>query len=115
MINDITRGLIIKKQWLELILSGRKVWEMRSTKTKVRGTIALIEQGSGLIVGQVELVDSPGDLTLPYVLNNHEKHLVDNHELLNKWRYPWILDKAIRYDKPIPYNHPQGAVVWVRL
>lgn len=112
---SITHGLIIKKQWLDLILSRRKVWEMRSTQTKVRGTIALIEQGTGLIVGQVELVDSPGDLTPSYVLNNHEKHLVDNHKLLNKWRYPWILDKAIRYDKPIPYNHPQGAVVWVRL
>lgn len=112
---NITRGLIIKKQWLDLILSGRKTWEMRSTKTKVHGTIALIEQGSGLIVGRVELVDSPSDLTPSYVLNNHKKHLVGNQALLNKWRYPWVLDKAIRYDKPTPYKHPRGAVVRVKL
>ncbi|MGL1404420.1 ASCH domain-containing protein [Vibrio parahaemolyticus] len=55
---EVTRALIIRKPWIHLILAGLKTWEMRSTKTKIRGTIALIEQGTGLIVGLANLTDS---------------------------------------------------------
>lgn len=27
----------------------------------------------------------------------------------------WVLDNAKRYDTPIPYVHPKGAVIWVNL
>ncbi|GAF99913.1 unnamed protein product, partial [marine sediment metagenome] len=29
--------------------------------------------------------------------------------------YAWVLEKAKRYDEPIPYTHPLGAVIWVKL
>lgn len=35
--------------------------------------------------------------------------------IVRKWRYPWVLANARRYDTPIPYNHPKGAVTWVKL
>lgn len=50
------RALIIKKKWLDKILDEGKVWEMRATKTKVRGKIGLIESGSGMIVGEAYLM-----------------------------------------------------------
>ena len=53
----MNRGLIIKQPWIELILSGKKTWEMRSRPTHIRGKIGLIEQGTGLIVGEVEIID----------------------------------------------------------
>lgn len=112
------KGLIIKKQYLDLILSGEKTWEMRSTQTKIRGRIALIESGSGMIMGEVDLVDSfepsagscDRQLTRKqHCLERHERHLMD------KWKYAWVLKGAVRYAEPKPYQHPQGAVIWVNL
>lgn len=40
------RGLIIRKPWIDYILDGTKVWELRSTRTKIRGEIGLIEAGT---------------------------------------------------------------------
>lgn len=34
---------------------------------------------------------------------------------MDKWCWAWVLENAIRYDTPIPYEHPQGAVIWVSL
>ena len=108
------KGLIIKKDWLQKIFFENKTWEMRSRVTKIRGTIQLIESGSGLIVGECNLVDSfkvqHNDLH-KFI----EKHKVGNIELLNKWNCAWVLENVIKYQEPIPYKHPKGAVVWVNL
>lgn len=110
----ITKGLIIKKYWLDKIFDEGKIWEMRTSKTKISGRIGLIESGSGLIVGEVDLLgclDSPIPANDRYLRN----HKVEDIELLKKWKYAWILSNAKRYDKPIPYKHPKGAVIWVNL
>jgi hypothetical protein len=39
----VAKGLIIRKEWLDKILNNGKHWEMRSTHTKQRGIIKLIE------------------------------------------------------------------------
>lgn len=108
------KGLIIQKIWLDKIFDEGKTWEMRSTKTNVKGKIGLIEAGSGLIVGEANLL---GCSHMPTKPNDKffDKHKVEDVELLKKWKYPWILADAKRYDKPIPYNHPRGAVIWVKL
>jgi hypothetical protein len=111
------RALIVRKEWLDKILDGVKVWEMRSTPTKIRGRIGLIEAGTGLIVGECELVDSlialrPHETDCDMHFNRHQ---VDDSALLEKWCHPWVLESAKRYDKPIPYDHPKGAVIWVKL
>lgn len=108
------KGLIIRKIWLDKILDEGKVWEMRSIKTKITGKIGLIEAGSGLIVGEAVLL---GCLDTPIEPNSKyfDKHKVEDVDLLKKWKYPWLLADAKRYDKPIAYKHPQGAVIWVKL
>ena len=111
----IERGLIIQGKWLDLILDNGKVWEMRSSRTKIRGQIALIESGTGLIVGEAELIGCGEALSRDEAVAAYQSHKVFNIDLLEKWKYPWILKNAKRYDKPKPYDHPQGAVIWVRL
>lgn len=108
------KALIIKKEWLDKIFFENKTWEMRSRITKIRGKIQLIESGSGLIVGECLLVDS---FKVPNSdFNKHiDKHKVDNTNLLDKWNCAWVLKNAIKYEKPIKYNHPKGAVIWVNL
>lgn len=113
--NDITRALIVKKEWLDKIFDDGKVWEMRSTKTTITGKIGLIESGSGLIVGEVNLIgcsENPISHTRKDLIKYHK---VENLNLLKKWKYAWYLMKAKRYEKPIPYKHPKGAVIWVKL
>lgn len=105
------KALIIRKPWIDKILDDGKIWEMRATKTKVRGRIGLIEAGSGLIVGEVTLVDSLD----PATADGFMKHHIEDESLLKKWPYPWVMSKPVRYEKPIPYKHPQGAVIWVKL
>ena len=107
--------LIVKKQWLDLIFSGLKIWEMRATRTSVRGTIGLIEAGTGTVVGTAELVDcgSPLDEKQAAIYRAH--HCVDDLELLKKWKYPWRLRAAKRFDEPVPYRHPPGAMIWVEV
>lgn len=107
--------LVIKKPWIDLILSGEKVWEMRSRPTNIRGRIGLIEQGTGLIVGEVDLIgvgESVSHFDIGYC---DWKHHIKDLELLEKWHIPWILENAKQYEKPIPYKHPRGAVVWVNV
>lgn len=110
----IERALIVDKPWIDLILSGEKIWEMRSRSTNIRGRIGLIEKGSGLIVGEVDIVNSLV-LGLPYLKDKIHKHQVDDFGLLEKWNVAWVLQYPGRYKEPVPYKHPKGAVVWVKV
>lgn len=111
----ITSALIVKQPYIDLILIGEKTWEMRAQPCKKRGVIGLIEQGTGLIVGQVEIIDSPGPVTAASAKYFAHKHRIEDLTLLQKWRYPWVLSNAKRYEKPIPYTHPLGAQKWVKV
>ena len=109
------RALIIRKPWIDLILIGEKLWEMRSKPTNIRGRIGLIEQGTGLIVGEC-ILDCVGESVDNFDVGyGHHMHKVDDFSLLEKWKYPWVLSGAKRYEDPIPYKHPKGAVTWVRI
>lgn len=114
--NDmIERALIVDKPWVDLILSGDKPWEMRSRSTNIRGRIGLIQKGSGLIVGEVDLVDCLEFSNQSALYARVDKHQVEDFNLLDKWNIAWVLENENRYEEPIPYDHPQGAVIWVRL
>lgn len=114
MSDSICRALIIRKPWLDLILSGQKTWEMRSRNTNITGWIGLIEQGTGLIVGRVFLTGCYTP-SLIEIIQNHSKHRVVDLSLLKKWRVAWQLERAERFDIPIRYSHPKGAVTWVKI
>lgn len=66
-------GFVIRSPWVEMILDGTKIWEIRGRKTHMRGKIALIRGGSGLIVGTCNLTDVVGPLTRKEFLRNRRK------------------------------------------
>lgn len=108
------RALIIHKQYLDLIFDHGKIWEMRSRPINVRGRIGLIEARSGLIVGEATLTDSLPRQSITELYENFPNFQVPIHKL-GKWRFPWVLYGAKRYARPIPYTHPPGAVIWVKI
>jgi hypothetical protein len=112
-------GLIIKQPHLDNIFSGKKTWEIRGSATKRRGKIALIESGSGEIKGYAEIIDSVGPLSKSDLIKNKRKHLVSEDVIKKGLRYKkphaWILKSAKRLARPKKYDHPQGAVIWVKL
>ena len=113
------KALLIKKKWLDLILSGEKTWELRGSNTARRGEIALIESGTGTIVGTCVVEGAEGPLSLSKLKRSKAMHGVAPKEFSDtppyKRTHAWILGKARRLRRPVRYRHPPGAVIWVDL
>lgn len=110
------KGLIIKPHWADLILQGIKTWEIRGSRTRIRGRIAIIKSGTGQIYGTVELTDC-----IPCPVGRFKayknKHCIEDGSIafLYNQAWAWVVKNPIIYPEPIPYKHPQGAVIWVNL
>lgn len=112
----MNRAFIVKEQWGNLILSGTKTWEIRGVGTKIRDRVGVIFSGTGMIQGSVEIVGSSLLLREDFDLyKKHHQIICDYDELPYKEPHVWYLKDAVRFEEPIPYQHPQGAVVWVNL
>lgn len=108
-------ALIIKKPWIDYILSGKKTWEIRGCSTKKRGKIELIQSKSGLVVGCCEITDC-FKLNLKEYSSSYNKHCIDKLDCLPyKATYAWVISNPCRYENPKKYSHPNGAVIWVKL
>jgi hypothetical protein len=68
------KALLVRQPWIDKILARRKTWELRGSATSIRGLIALIESGTGLVVGACDVVDVVGPLTLADLRRNVRKH-----------------------------------------
>ncbi len=112
-------GLLIRVPWIDKILDESKTWEIRGSHTGKEGRIGLIESGTGTIVGVAELVGVVGPLSLKELSANWRKAGFDRNEHLfrlpYKQTFAWVLQNPKRLPLPVPYNHPSGAVIWVRL
>jgi len=108
------RALIIKEPWASQVVSGKKTIELRSRKTtKVGQEIYIAKAGTKTLIGRVT-IEKCVQLTVEDCINLQEKHLAAFREFFhNKKIYGWYLKDAVQFDEPIPYNHPQGAQMWV--
>ena len=115
----ITKALIIDQPWIDLILSGRKTWEMRGTGTSHRGPFGLIRKGSGQVVGVARLTGCGTALSVPDMVASIDRHHIPEQTIrsgfVSKWTTPWHLAEARPLANPVPYRHPSGAVTWVNL
>ena len=111
----LKRALIVRKPWIDLILSSQKTWEMRSRPTTITGDIGLIEAGSGLIVGHASLIGCVS-MDGQSWRDTLDKHCIEDSRIwTGNWQTAWQLNAPLRFTKPIPYEHPRGAVVWVNI
>lgn len=113
-------ALVIKGHWLDKIFDENdpKDWEIRGCRTNKRGKIFLAQSGTGMIMGETNLVDCI-ELDLVDFKTGEIHHKI--HEGFHHGKLPytntyaWVFKDSVRYDKPIPYDHPQGAVIWVKI
>lgn len=115
----VTRGLIIDTPWIDHILEGRKDWEMRAQPTAIRGWVALIRKGSGNVVGLAKLVECGKALGTDAMIEALDHHRIPERMIRSgevaKWVVPWKLADVLPLAKPVPYDHKNGAVIWVTL
>ena len=109
------KGLIIKDPWITKILNGEKTWEIRSKNTNIQGVISLIKSGTGMIFGTVELICSKKLHWVEFEGGFKNHQIEETHEVTYEKIYAWMLKNPIWHPEPIPYKHPQGAVIWVNL
>lgn len=110
-------GLVIRPGPLGRILEGSKTWELRGSRTTRRGPIALIASRSGAVVGACELVDCVGPLSLDELAASSDRLGTGGAigALPYRRTFAWVLRDARRLLEPVPYTHPPGAVIWVKL
>lgn len=113
------KGLIIREPWISYILSGTKIWEMRSRQTLYRGRVGLIRKGTGTVAGVAEIADSLPPLDSAGFRAAREKHGVPPEKevevLQSGWVYPWVLHNVRILRRPVPAGQKPGAVTWVTL
>ena len=123
------RALIVQSPWASLLVDGEKTVEIRGSATKMFGSIAIAQSKSKLLIGEVtlesccliavrdedgRLQDVPGSLhTLDSLKDAHR--IKDVGSIPYGKVYAWFVTKCVKYDTPVSYVHPRGAVVWVSL
>ncbi|MDH2328834.1 ASCH domain-containing protein [Cereibacter sp. SYSU M97828] len=115
----VTKALVVDQPWIDLILSGAKTWEMRSTETRFRGWLGLIRKGSGAVVGIARLSGCGQALSQAEMIATVDRHhipepMIRSGQVAN-WTTPWHLAEAAPLSLPVAYRHPSGAVTWVNL
>lgn len=113
------RGLLIGQPFADWIVDGKKTWEIRGSATRIRGRIAIIASGTGTVIGTCELCDVVGPLSIAdYRAGLRKLNARSSTRRTLPYgdhTYAWVLRGAKRLRKPVPYDHPRGAIIWVKL
>ena len=105
----------MRQPWLDLILSGAKVWELRSRPTRKRGKIFLVDMlpgGRWVVRGSVRIVRVV-KLTRRRFARGRRKHRVRTYA--RQFQYAWVLAEPRRLRTARRVPRKPGPVVWVRL
>jgi hypothetical protein len=112
-------GLLIRSPYIDWILSGAKTWEIRGSSTTKRDLIALIQSGTGTVVGVADLVGVEGPLTRRQLAINARKlgskKAPSLRPLPYRRTFAWVLKNARKLKTPVRYRHPSGCIIWVNL
>ena len=73
-----TQALIVKEPWATMLCNGSKTMEIRGSKTsKVGERIAIARSGSGLLIGEVTIINSYS-LDKEKIKETQSQHLAKN-------------------------------------
>ena len=109
--------LIIQEPWINLILDGRKTFEIRGRhcKKEHERIYLALSGGGGIVLGSVEFVRCHGPLTRDEWVSGANRHCVAGSSLpYGSSTYAWEMASPVRFHTPVPYEHKQGVVVWAK-
>lgn len=117
-------GLIIKKEWLDLIIEGKKTLEIRGSDTKHKNEkIYLLESGSHKVRGTCIIEDTYPISSADWYVYSSEKnqHCIDTskvsyEDLLKRYKnpYAWVLKDIIPINYDCNYEYKKGSIIWVK-
>lgn len=109
-------ALVLKEPWATLVVNGKKTIEIRTmTTNKIGKEIYIAKAGTKTLIGKVTITDCRR-LTPEEFQNLAPQHLALHYSFPpGKKIYGWYLKNAHRFPQPIPYKHPQGAQIWVKI
>ena len=110
----VMEGLIVKSPYAELIIDGKKEWELRGRcppSSKLNKELYLLSSGKAL--GKVK-INAHWAATKRDLEQNMEKHqsetlFLSEHHISHVWQIK-VVEK---FAHPKKYVHPMGARVWV--
>jgi predicted transcriptional regulator len=126
------RVLAVRQPWASLIVEGLKTIEVRSRPTNIRERVAIYASRAkqeplegkygrdynyrslptGKIIGTVEIVGCV------HLRNQFEfelyadEHLAPIKHYVPGNTYFWDLKNSVKFDTPVSYLPPKGAVIW---
>lgn len=109
----MTKGLFVKEPWASLLLSGEKVWEIRSSATQYRGPLLIIKSGTGMAYGLITLSDCLEVPVKEFPLHRDKHKVVD--EISYKKPHAWVMQDPLIFDKPVPIERKKGCVIFINL
>lgn len=92
------RCLIIRDPWATAVVEGKKPVEFRKAATRIRERVGIIAAKTGTVIGEVDLVDC-----------------IDRPDYDLDYCFGWVCLRPIKYKRPKPYKHPNGAQQWVNV
>jgi len=109
------RCLKIDDKWVNLILNGKKTWEIRRKNTKIQERIALGNTKTKRVVGYATIVDSV-EMTIEELKKHNDKHqandFLDKYAKGRKTLFAWVLEYVEIEAKTKPYSYSTGS--WCR-
>lgn len=104
------KALFMISPYINQILDGVKIFDARSYDTWTRGTIALVQSKSNLLLGTIEIVDTK-EITFQEYMEWHDEryeayYCIPPEENKNKKYYAWIMKNPNWLDKPIKVERP---------
>lgn len=104
--------LKIKAKWINLILNGKKTWEIRRTNTKIRERIALGNTNTKQVEGYANLVRS-FEMTVKELKKHNHKHranqFLDEYAREKETLFVWVLSDIKRELEPYSYSYSTGS------
>ena len=106
--------LKVQRPWIDLILDGRKTWEIRGQRScKPPQDIFLAPSGEGgIIIGSVKFVRCIGPLSREQ-WKDAAKHCVGGTALpYGRNTFAWEVKDPVRFPEPAPFANESGPVTW---
>jgi hypothetical protein len=104
--------LKIDDKWLQLILAGKKTWEIRRIRTNFRGRIALGNTRTKNYEGYATIVDCL-EYTLEDLKKFGDKHqaneFVEAYAGERETLFAWVLSDISGEPNPKPYSYSTGS------